>query len=171
MTGGDDALAGLVNGQLGLVILGEPIPGGSFTPDFNFFVGLEKSGYSIAENFKSFLDLGMAKVNLDSKGLGGFTNKLYTSESGAKLEIPKGCEMFGKKGLTLFANFDGLDMKQFDFEDGQKLIYLVKYATFEMDNSGSKLYLKMKNDKENVMKQVVNLLVEELADKISGIAI
>lgn len=171
MTGGDDALAGLFNGQIGLVMVGDVVPGGSMTPDFNIYVGLEKGGRTMAEGFKSFLDAGMAKVTLDSKGLAAYSNAMYIPEAGSKLEVPKGCEVFGKKGLTVFLNLDGLDMTSFGFKNEEKLIYLLKYATFEMDNSGSKLYLKAKDDNQNVMKQVVNVLVEELADKIAGISI
>lgn len=171
MTGGDEGLAALFSGQIGLVMVGDIVPGGSMTPDFNIFVGLEKGGKSMAEGFKSFLDAGMAQVNLDSKGLAAYSNEMFVPGSGSSLEIPKGCEVFGKKGMTVFLNLDGLDMTGFGFEEEEKLIYLLKYATFEMDNNGSKLYLKAKDDKENVMKQVVNLLVEELTDKISGISI
>jgi hypothetical protein len=79
--------------------------------------------------------------------------------------------VFGKKGMTVFVNLDGLNMEEFGFEREQKLITLIKYATFEMDNSGSKLYMKTKDDTENVMKQVVKLLYKELADKIEGMSI
>jgi hypothetical protein len=171
MTGGDDALASLFNGQIGLVMVGEVVPGGSMTPDFNVFVGLEKGGQTMAEGFKSFLDAGMAKVNLDSKGLAAYSNALYVPKAGSKLKVPQGCEIFGKKGLTVFLNLEGLNIQEFGFKNEQKLIHLLKYATFEMDNNGSKLFLKAKEDKANVMKQVVNLLVEELSDKISGISI
>lgn len=171
MASGKEALAGLFNGKIGLVMVGEPIPGGSLTPDFNFYVGVHKSGKSLAENFKGFLDAGMAKVVLDDNGLAAYTNAKYIPIAGQKLNIPVGCEGFGKKGLTAFVNFDGLDMTQFSFEGEQKLIYLIKYATYEMDNSGSKLIVKAKENDVNVMKQVVDVLVKELADKISGMNI
>ena len=73
--------------------------------------------------------------------------------------------------MTVFLYLDGLDMSQFDFEGEEKLIHLLKYATFEMDNSGSRLYLKAKDDEENVMKQMVKLLYEELEDKIKGLTL
>jgi hypothetical protein len=141
------------------------------TPDLNFYVGVHKNGKSLAENFKGFLDAGMAKVVLDDNGLAAYTNAKYVPVAGQKLNIPAGCEGFGKKGLTAFVNFDGLDMKQFSFEGEQKLIYLIKYATYEMDNSGSKLILKAKENDSNVMKQVVDVLVKELADKIKAMNI
>ncbi len=171
MAGGEEALAGLFNGKIGVVMVGEPISGGSMTPDLNFYVGVHKNGKSLAENFKGFLDAGMAKVVLDDNGLAAYTNAKYVPVAGQKLNIPAGCEGFGKKGLTAFVNFDGLDMKQFSFEGEQKLIYLIKYATYEMDNSGSKLILKAKENDSNVMKQVVDVLVKELADKIKAMNI
>jgi hypothetical protein len=171
MAGGDEALSNVFSGQLGAVMVGEAMAGGSLTPDFNFFVGLNKDGRAMAETFKIFLEAGMAQVKLDEKGLSGYSNAAYVPVQGKKITIPSGCEMFGKKGLTLFLNLDGLDMKQFDFEGEEKLIHLVKYATFEMDNSGSRLYLKARDDNKNAMKQIVQLLYEELADEIAGISL
>lgn len=171
MTAGDDGLAGLFSGQLGVVLVGETIGGGSMVPDFNFFVGMEKGGKTLANGAKTFLSAGMAQVDLTDKSLAGYTNKNFIPMAGKKISIPRGCEVFGKKGVTMFVNLDGMDMSQFDFQEEEKLIYLVKYMTFEMDNNGSRLYLKAKDDKENVMKQMVTLLVEELSDKISGMSL
>lgn len=169
MSAGDKGLAGILSGQVGLVMVGESIGGQSMVPDFNFHIGIEESGKPLAEMAKNFLSLGMAKVDLNDKGLSGYTSASYLPEAGKKVKIPSGCEGFGKKGLTAFLYLEGMDMSQFDFEGGQKLIYLLKYATFEMDNSGSRLYLKAKDDKENAMKQMVGLLIDELADQISMI--
>ena len=171
MAGGDEALSNLFSGRLGAVMVGEALAGGSMTPDFNFFIGLNKDGMTMAETFKAFLQAGMAQVNLNDKGLAAYSNPAYVPQAGEKLKIPSGCEIFGKKGMTVFLYLDGLDMSQFDFEGEEKLIHLLKYATFEMDNSGSRLYLKAKDDEENVMKQMVKLLYEELEDKIKGLTL
>jgi hypothetical protein len=85
--------------------------------------------------------------------------------------VPKGCENFGKKGITAFIYLDGVDLSSFEFEEEQKVIYLIKYISFEMDENGSKIIIKAKNGKENLLKQAVDVIVEELSGKISNMAI
>jgi hypothetical protein len=62
-------------------------------------------------------------------------------------------------------------LSSFEFEEEQKVIYLIKYISFEMDENGSKIIIKAKNGKENLLKQAVDVIVEELSGKISNMAI
>jgi len=87
------------------------------------------------------------------------------------LAIPKGCEEFGKKGITAFVNLEGVDLSTFEFENEQKIIYLIKNITFEMDNAGSRLVITAKDGSENMLKQSVDLMVEELAEKIGALTL
>ena len=168
--GGDAGLAGLINGQLAGVMVGEPNAQEGLS-DFNLFVGLGNNGRTLAEGFQSLLSNGMAKVELNKKGLSAFSSLKYVPIPGENIVVPKGCEVFGKKGITAFVNFEGVDLTSFELEDEQKLIYLIKYVTFEMDEHGSKLLIRVKNGKENVLKQIVDLLVVDLSEKISKIAV
>ena len=168
--GGDAGLAGLINGQLAGVMVGEPNAQEGLS-DFNLFVGLGNNGRTLAEGFQSLLSNGMAKVELNKKGLSAFSSLKYVPIPGENIDVPKGCEVFGKKGITAFVNFEGVDLTSFELEDEQKLIYLIKYVTFEMDEHGSKLLIRVKNGKENVLKQIVDLLVVDLSEKISKIAV
>jgi hypothetical protein len=168
--GGDAGLAGLINGQLAGVMVGEPNAQEGLS-DFNLFVGLGSNGRTLAEGFQSLLSIGMAKVELNKKGLSAFSSLKYVPISGQKIIVPKGCEVFGKKGITAFVNFEGVDLTSFELEDEQKLIYLIKYVTFEMDEHGSKLIIQVKNGKENVLKQIVDFMVVELSQKINKMAV
>lgn len=168
--GGDAGLAGLINGQLAAVMVGEPNAQEGLS-DFNLFVGLGKNGRTLAEGFQSLLSIGMAKVELNKKGLSAFSSLNYVPKSGESIVVPEGCEIFGRKGITAFLNFEGVDLTSFEFENEQKLIYLIKYVTFEMDEHGSKLLIQAKNGKENVLKQIVDLLVIELSQKINKMAV
>ncbi len=168
--GGDAGLAGLINGQLAGVMVGETNAQEGLS-DFNIFLGLGKNGRTLAEGFQGLLSIGMAKVELNKKGLSAFSSLKYIPKSGQKIIVPKGCEVFGKKGITAFMNFEGVDLTSFELEDEQKLIYLIKYITFEMDENGSKLLIQVKDGKENVLKQIVDFMVLELSQKISKMAI
>ena len=79
--------------------------------------------------------------------------------------------MFGKKGITCFINLEGVDLSSFEFEEEAKIIYLVKYVTFEMDENGSKIVIQAKDGKENMLKQAMDVIVEELSGKIGNMAI
>lgn len=169
-TGGDDALAGLLSGDLGVVMVGEPNAQEGIS-DFNFYLGLGPKGKTFAGEAKNFLSMGMAKVNLTDKGIAAYSSAEHIPMAGKKLNIPQGCEIYGKKGITGFVNLEGVDLSSFEFEEEQKIIYLIKYVTFEMDENGAKLYIKAKNGKENMLKQAVDVMVKELSGKIGNMAI
>jgi hypothetical protein len=124
----------------------------------------------MAEQGKMFLDaMGMQEVKLDKEGLWVSSNKAYAASSGGSLKLPEGCEDFGKKGMHFFLNLDGVDLTTFEFENEQKIIYLIKYINFEMDNEGSSLVIKAKKNDGNMLKQAVDLMFKELEGKISGL--
>jgi len=168
MAAGDDGLAGLLSGQLGLLVVGEVLGGDSMEPDFNFHLGLKPAAKPLAELAKGFFSKGTMKVEVNDKGITGASNTIYQAAAGKKIQLPEGCENFGKKGITAFAYLEGLDVESFGFKGPQKLVYLVKYATFEMDNNGSRLRLVAKDGKENILKQMVGLMVDEFEDAIAG---
>jgi hypothetical protein len=168
MAAGDDGLAGLLSGQLGLLVVGEILGGDSMEPDFNFHLGLKPAAKPLAELAKGFFSKGTMKVEVNDKGITGASNSAYQAAAGKSIQLPVGCENFGKKGITAFAHLEGLDVESFGFMGPYKLIYIVKYATFEMDNNGSRLRLVAKDGKENILKQMVGLMVEEFEDAIAG---
>ena len=168
--GGKDILENMLTGEMGAVLVGAPNMQEGMS-DFNFFVGLGKQGQIIAEEAKAFLSgLGMQEVKLDTDGLWVSSNRIYAPSSGGKLQLPVGCKNFGTKGIHLFLNLDGVDLSGFEFENEQKVINLVKYVYFEMDNDGSKLLIKAKRDNVNMLKQAIDLLFKELEGKMSGLS-
>jgi hypothetical protein len=168
--GGKDLLNNMLTGELGAVLVGAPNMDEGMS-DFNFFVGLGKQGRMMAEEGKMFLDaMGMQEVKLNQDGLWVSSNKAYAASSGGRLQLPDGCRDFATKGMHLFLNLDGVDLSSFEFENEQKVINLIKYIYFEMDNEGSTLLIKAKKDDGNMLKQVVDLLLKELEGKIGGLA-
>jgi len=168
--GGKDGLAGLLSGEVGVVMVGNSNPNEGMS-DFNIYVGIGKNGQMFANGAKSMLEIGMAKVDLDSKGIAAYSNASFIPQAGKRLNVPKGCDVFGKKGITGFINLEGVDLSSFEFEEEAKVIYLVKYVTFEMDENGSKIVIQAKDGKENMLKQAVDVIVEELSGKIGNMAI
>jgi len=165
-SGGDNALSNLFTGELAGVMVGEPNAMEGIS-DFNFYLGLGNQGKSFAEGMKGLLEATMAKVELTNKGLSVYSNMNNIPKAGQKMKIPSGCEVFGKKGVTAFVYLEGVDLSAFEFEDEQKIIYLIKYVTFEMDENGSKIVIKAKDGKENMLKQSVDFMVKELTGKMS----
>jgi hypothetical protein len=171
MAAGDDGLAGLFNGKFGIVMLGDPDLDGALVPDFNFYLGLAPRGQDLAQMAKGMLDYAMAEVSLDKDGISGYSNSSYSPGYNGKIVLPKGCENFGKSGISAFINFEGLDFDEMDLEGGGNVLRVVKYITFDYDENGGRLYIKAKEGKENILKQAIGVLVEEFSSEITGISI
>jgi hypothetical protein len=118
---------------------------------------------------KGFLDLSMAKVEINNRGLSAFSNAEYVPAPGQKIRIPKGCENFGKKGITGFINLEDVDMESFGLMEEEKILNVIKYVTFEMDDKGATIRIQARDGKENILKQAAELMVKELEMKISGL--
>lgn len=171
MMGGEDALSNLFTGSLGFVLLGEPGMNGSMIPDFNFHMGLGKKGQSMAEMAKSFLANGTMKTEINSQGISCYSSSIYQPETGQKINLPVWCESFGKKSVSGFINFEGVDIHSFELEGAAKAIEIIQYITFELDAEQGKMYIKAKNNNVNILKQVVNFFMKDLENQLSNLPI
>jgi hypothetical protein len=169
MMGGEDSLAGLINVELGFVLMGEPNASGSVVPEFNAYVGLGNKGKSLAEMANSFLTKGTMKTEITSKGISCYSSDLYGPKNGERIILPKGCEGFGKKSMTGFVNFEGMDLSSFELNGAAKVLNIIKYITFEVDENGGKLLIKAKKGKENILKQSMEFFVKEFESQITGL--
>lgn len=169
MAAGGDGLAGLFQGQIGALAFAEQDEFGS-TTDFNFFIGLTSKGNALGEMAKEMLSYSMKEVKLDKSGLYGYTN-LNNAAGGGKLKLPKGCENFGKSGISFFANLEGLDLDEFDLEGAENLVRVIKYITFEYNNDGGTMVIKAKEGQENILKQGLDVVLEELMMQIGNMAV
>ena len=165
---GNDGFSALIDGKFGVVMLGDE-NGSISEPNFNLFLGLAKKGYDLGKQAEEFLSYGESVVKLEKNGLSMYTNASYAPPG--KLNLPKGCENFGKGGFSAFLNLDGLDFDELDLEGEENVIRVVKYVTVEYNNDGGRIYIKARDGKENVLEQAVKEIVGELADEISGISI
>lgn len=170
MAAGSDGLSGLFTGKIGAYAFAEQDDFGT-TTDFNFFVGLTSRGQALGEMAQEMLSYTMKEVKVDKDGLYGYTNLDNAPASSSKLKLPEGCENFGKSGISFFANLDGLDFDEFDLEGEENLIRVVKYVTFDYNNDGGKLVVKAKKGNENILKQALDVVLEELMSQIGNMAI
>ncbi len=167
-TGSD--MSKIFSGKLGVVMLGDLGGNGAMVPDFNLFLGLQPKGRDIGEMAKEMMSFGMDEVLLDNDGLSMFSNSVNVSKQGG-LKLPKGCENFAKSGVNAFLNLDGVNFDDLDLEGEANVIRVIQYITFEYNNDGGRIYIKAKEGKENILKQAMEVLVDELETEINNMAI
>jgi len=170
MMGGDDPLSGLLSGELGFVMFGEPDKNGATVPSFNAYVGFGKQGKSLAQMASSFLNRDDLKTIINEKGVSCFTS-VENEPNGGKLKLPIGCQSFGKKAFTGFVNVEGMDMTSFNLSNEYKVLELVKYISFEFDEDGGEIIVKAKDPNVNVLKQAVDFYLNEFADQIGAMSL
>ena len=164
---GEEGLAGLWTGRMGVVMMGEVEESGSFKPEFNFNVGLGKGALSFVKGLMTSMKGNMAKLDLKGTNLVGSSSALYSKKG--RLILPKGCENFGKKPYSGFVNFNGLDMSGFDLEEGKAFAEMLDYAYFEMDMDGAYFILKSKNAEQNILKSMVDQVMKNMEINTSNI--
>lgn len=166
--GSEKIMSKLSDGQMGVGVYGNPMEN-SFS--INTFYGTTDSGkmlFSMVQN-----ELPPADYEYKEDGIyGNFSMSFGEKGSNSKqLKLPKGCEGFGKDGMTAFLSFQDIDFEEFGFEGEMKLVEIVDYATFTYGNEGGLLYIKAKNGKENILKQAMDVVLEQLMSNIANIAI
>tara|TARA_R110002072_G_scaffold303077_1_gene492905 strand:- start:26115 stop:27575 length:1461 start_codon:yes stop_codon:yes gene_type:complete len=172
MFAGKDKLAALFNGQLGFLMIGEPGENGSMIPDFNAYLGVTKRGRGIADFLSELIPEEFAQMATDENGMTIRTISEFSEHTDDQnLILPEGAENFGRSSVSFFINLDGLDLDNFDLEKGQKVAKIVKYITFDYDENGGRLYIKAKKGQENVLKQAMDVLIEEFETEVSKMSI
>ncbi len=165
LMGSEKLLSKLGDGQLGLAVYANQE---EYAVSVNTFFGATDSGKRVFTFIQGELPEEM-EYSIEKEGIygrGGLMGE--SSESDNRMSIPKGCEGFGKKGITAFLNLQDFDTESFELPGSLKLFEIVDYATFEYDNDGGKLYIKAKEGQENILKQAMNKMIEQLAGNISG---
>lgn len=177
---GDKPFTNLLSGKLGFVMVGDALKDGSITPEINFHVGLGKKGKSLADLALGFFSMESGAKSADgSFSYSGMDFRINeqevtgnTKNAGAgvnTLIIPQGGENFGKAGITGFMNLEGLDIRAFGFSDGAKALNAVSYISLTADNKGSRILIKGRNDHENILKQIVNVYIQDIQSQIGAI--
>lgn len=164
----DRILSKLSDGQMGIALFGDPMQN-SF--GVNTFYGTTDPGKMLVSMMQESLPKGDYEYK-DDGVYGNFDMSFGGGEkSNAVLKLPKGCEGFGKDGLTAFLSFQDIDIEEFGLEGEMKVVEIVDYATLSYGNEGGRIYIKAKKGKENILKQAMDVVLSELTENISNISI
>jgi len=171
LIGFENILSKLVKGQMGVSVIGNV---DEYSLGVNAFFGASDMGKRLFSLGRETMGIPALNYEIKEDGIYGsyaVMGELDDSKNASKLELPTGCEDFGKKGISAFVSFEGISLEEFGLSGEQKLIEIVNYATFEYDENGGKLYVKAKKGQENVLKQVMDVLIEELSDQLGGVVL
>jgi hypothetical protein len=164
---GDEGIAGLFSGKLGIALMGKPDITGAFKPEFNFYMELGNSVLPMAKGMIGGFSASMAKIDLVGSKLNGFTSSSFLPGKG-RLNLPKGCENFGKNPICGFVNFEGLDMSNFDLDGNERYLNLFQFLTVDMDSDGGLIHLEVKNKQKNVLKILVDEASQDIKDRVNS---
>ena len=165
---GDGPLNKVFSGVAGLVLVGEPQMMG-FVPELNFTVGIGKEGKPLFELWAASKSGGRFIYTITDKNLVGFSPSAGAGMS--SLVIPSCGKEFGKKGISGFIDFQGLDVESFYLHGAYKSINVVKNITFKVDNKGSEIVINTTNPNQNILKQIIDLNTQDLKDMMGNMAI
>jgi hypothetical protein len=169
MFGSGGVLNNVTDGNMAIALTGDPE---DYSFGVNSYVGASKLGQMAFMGYKDNLDL---PFNLDYKYKnGGIYGSMAlsgeeSSEASEELPLPAGCENFGKSGITAFLNLQEIDVTEFELQGELKLLEIVKYATFELNAEGGTIYIKANEGKENILKQAVESVMDDLMEQINDI--
>lgn len=166
---GDGPLNKVFSGVAGLVLVGEPQIMG-FVPELNFTIGIGKEGKPLFEIWAaSKKSDGKFNYTITDKNLIGSSPNAGAGMS--SLVIPSCGKDFGKKGISGFIDFQGLDVESFYLPGVYKSINVVKNITFKVDNKGSEMVINTTNPNQNILKQIIDLNTQDLKDMMGNMAI
>ncbi len=172
MMAGGGKLSNLFDGMMSFAMFGDP-KAGAMVPDFNIYIGFGPNGKPLADLAvnSGMLSGGTMKSSINEKGFTGYSSEVYAAGSGKKVKVPAGCETFGKEGITGFADLAKVDLAGFELEGPGKLVELVKYMNFHISTKGGEILVKLKNSKDNVLKQSVQHMLKEFEGQIGDLSL
>lgn len=170
MMSGASNLDDLLTGKAGFLMFGEPNEFGAIEPQFSAFVGLRPKAEEMAKSSTSFFN-AENQFFVDQNGITFST----VQEKGVKLNLPKGAEDFGKAGISLFIDLEGLNpddvIEMTNVEELESILKVSRFISFEYGNEGGQLKIIAKKGKENILKQLVEVHVDDLIEEMNNVSI
>jgi hypothetical protein len=156
----------LTNGQLGILVFMDTELD-DLEPQFSGYVGLGDVGKTIGKTALESFSFLMPDLNasIDNDGFSAYTDESNAPSVGT-LSLPEGCENFGKSGVSAFFNLKGMDFDKLDLDESMNALRAVEYITADFDSDGGRIYIKAIDSKENILKQVRDVMIEDLVKKI-----
>lgn len=166
---GDNPLTKVFSGVAGIVVVGDPRMTG-FTPEVNFNLGLGSEGKPFLTAAASASSFGkrFSYVITDTDLIASSPN---AGAGQSTLIIPSCGNNFGKDGITAFADFEDMDLKSFGLPMKYKYVGIMKNITFKMNNKGSELVINALDPNKNILKQLVDLYIQDIEKQVSAVAI
>ncbi len=174
LASGSKDLNDLWDGNIGMVMFGEPDESGAFTPEVNAYVGVREKGLDALTKFEGMgMDVnqipGLPPFTVREKGISIMSKPVVANE---KLNLPVGAEKFGQSGINFFLNLEGLNpddvAEMFEMEELKIILKVAKFISFEYGNEGGKLIITAKDGKENVLKQALTEAMKEISGKMGN---
>ena len=169
--GTGNIMSSIVNGEAGVLAIGKEM-NGEYQIGSRTFISASEAGQKVFSLMRNEIKLDEGtQVNYVDGGLEALAPISGTSismlKSNSKLKMPNGSEKFGKTGLFVFVDFNTIPRNDLGREESS-FLDLLDYATLEMDNDGSKLFIKAKNDNKNILKIAMEETMKMLPMIIGG---
>lgn len=166
----------LSSGKIGNIITGSAAFGLFEEPkrnqkieNFNFYLGLGPNGEplaNMAQNMGGIPNFNMIIEENDLYGASGVNRAMKSSA----LNVPKGCESFGKTAISGFVNVEKMDLAIMDLKGAEKLLELVKYMNLTFDKDGGEILIRAKKGNQNILKQCVDKMLKEFESEMGNLA-
>lgn len=165
MIAADNDVSKLIDGRIGAFLFGDAsniIDG--FIPDVNFFIGLAGQGKKFGETIKELLSDNFKKVELTNSGVAGYSSMNYVGDD---IKLPASAKDFGKNSVDFFIDLSEIDAEEFDLDGGMKMLEMIKSISFKFDINGGKLVVKIRDEKENILKQALQKGLKLFEDQLA----
>ena len=154
---GDKGLAGAITGRMGVLMFNDKTDNKT---EFNFHVGVGNEMLNMAKSFSEGMKANMAKLNVSGNYFTGATSAKFANAG--KITLPEGCENFGKKPISMFFDFNGLENSPLGTMSGGTDLTALDYMFGEGDEKGFTMILKTKKSSENVLKTIVGMVEKNI---------
>lgn len=184
---GSDGISTLVNGNIGFNLTGLSkdvvIYGG--IPAFNGYVGFGKNGENLKDLIHSFSEDGQVEELGDGYykmqqaiGLVSKEELVFHSNDSVKerfnvqpITRVEGMNDFGVEPVSFYVDMEQIsNMEMTNSPQAEALLALAKHMTLSANPEGITMKLVMKNQNENVLKQIVTAAAEQFKSQISGMS-
>lgn len=185
---GSDLLSKLFSGEFGVALTTTDEGSQAFIPNVNAYIGLGESGANLINEFKPGPETGLMEaangfssyegnyLRIEDKSVKVITNgeaRLAAGENlDGRLVLPDAAMEFGNKPFSAFIDFSSITTDEMEMAgDFEKVLNVVSFVFIEADNNVSRIVIKAKDGKENILQQILAEYLEDIMKNASKIAV
>lgn len=161
-------IGNIITGTTAFGLFDEPLRNQKIE-NYNFYLGLGPNGAPLANMAQNLGGISNFNLIVEDNALYGASGENKATKS-TTLNVPKGCETFGKTAISGFVNVDKMNLEVMELKGGEKLLELVKYMNLTFNNEGGEILVKAKNPNQNILKQVVDKMLKEFEGEMGNLA-